>query len=249
MRVVLMEQKNRQLKVRIWLSISVALVFFVFCIVFFRFPDNSRENFVFRIDEDGYAMVMGYTGDASTLEIPSEYEGHAVKYIAENAFGGHLSSLKKVVIPSSVEEIGADAFSDCPELKTVVLNEGLKTIGFGAFRNCTALKRITLPESLERIDDYAFNACISLSSLKIPANVDYIGYEAFGACESLRLDVSENALAAEVAQEYRIDTGEVNTFAIQIAIIAVVSVAGVAVAVILIRRFSVKRQKKEKDAS
>ena len=235
-----MEDRKKQLKVRMWLSLSVALVFFVFCIVFFKFPDNSMENFVFRIDENGDAIVMGYTGDASTLEIPSEYEGHKVRYISESAFAGFSSSVKKVIIPSSVREIGDDAFADCSQLKTVVLSEGLRTIGYGAFRNCSSLKKITLPESLEKIDDYAFNACISLSSLKIPGNVEYIGYEAFGACESLRLDVSENALAAEVAEEYMIDTGKVDTFALRIVIIVVCSVIGVGVAVFLIRKFSRK---------
>ena len=149
-----MEDRKKQLKVRMWLSFSVALVFFVFCIVFFKFPDNSMENFVFRIDENGDAIVMGYTGDASTLEIPSEYEGHKVRYISESAFAGFSSSVKKVIIPSSVREIGDDAFADCSQLKTVVLSEGLRTIGYGAFRNCSSLKKITLPESLEKIDDY-----------------------------------------------------------------------------------------------
>ena len=154
MRNVWLEDRKKQLKVRMWLSFSVALVFFVFCIVFFKFPDNSMENFVFRIDENGDAIVMGYTGDASTLEIPSEYEGHKVRYISESAFAGFSSSVKKVIIPSSVREIGDDAFADCSQLKTVVLSEGLRTIGYGAFRNCSSLKKITLPESLEKIDDY-----------------------------------------------------------------------------------------------
>ena len=197
-------------KVRIYLAVSVALIVFIFAIVFFQFPDNSRESFVFRVEEDGYATLMGYTGNAKRLEVPALYEGHEVRYVAEYAFGGHYSALKSIVLPDTVREIGDYAFANSPELKEVVLPANLEKIGRGAFSYCERLKKIVLPASLKTIDDEAFYGCIRLAALAVPAGVTYIGTDAFASCENLLLDVSENPLAAEVAELYRIETGRVN---------------------------------------
>ena len=71
------------------------------------------------------------------------------------------SNLKKIVIPSTVEEISAECFSKCYTLEEVVLNEGLKKIGEYAFSDCLKLKRIAIPSTanIKLIEKNAFDEC------------------------------------------------------------------------------------------
>jgi hypothetical protein len=47
--------------------------------------------------------------------------------------------LKTISLPSGLEEIGSNAFNNCPALSVVTLPENLKTIGYDAFSDCSAL--------------------------------------------------------------------------------------------------------------
>lgn len=64
-------------------------------------------------------------------------------------------------------------------LKHVVLPEGLQNIGDGMFNQCTSLESIRLPNSLQHIGNDAFKECKSLDYLTIPASVKTIGDAAF----------------------------------------------------------------------
>ncbi len=237
-----MNTDRNKIKIRVCIALAVALFAFFFAIIFFKFYDNTYEGFVFK-KENGYAVVMGYTGHASKLEIPSTHEGLEVRYISESAFGGADSPIKEITIPSTVKEIGKDAFAGSPVLKTVKLSEGLEVIGEGAFSNCPSLKNIKLPKTLLKIDDKAFYACIRLKKLKVPSSVDYIGTYAFASCERLLLDVSENSIAADVAEQYKIETGKVDKTNVYLVIIALTSGA------MLLAIWFVARAVKKKRAS
>ncbi|QKX41078.1 leucine-rich repeat domain-containing protein [Metamycoplasma hominis] len=62
----------------------------------------------------------------------------------------------KVTIPSSIKEIGEDAFYGCGNLEEVILNEGLEKIGAAAFRTIK-IESITIPSSLKEIGYLAFD--------------------------------------------------------------------------------------------
>ena len=68
--------------------------------------------------------------------------------------------LKSITIPSSVKEIGSNAFSGCVELESVVLPEGLSTLGYRAFYDCIKLKSIVIPNSVTSIGSETFYNCI-----------------------------------------------------------------------------------------
>ncbi len=218
-------------RARLLIALTLCLIVIGFCLFFFQFPDTIDAEFVFDIDAEGFATVKGYTGNPKTLKIPEKTpEGAPVKYIGEHAFGGHQSNLTKIVIPEGVEAIGDYAFANAPKLKTVVLPSGLKAIGRGAFANCSYLENIELPEGLLILDAEVFDSCVRLSKMKIPASVTAIGVDCFLSCESLRLDVSENPLAAEIAENYCIETGTISIFSIYLVLsvaLSVIAVAGV----------------------
>jgi len=215
-------------RARFLIALALALVVIGFCLFFFRFPDTIDSEFVFEIDTEGFATVKGYTGNPKTLKIPEQTpEGVPVKAIGEHAFGGHQSNLVKVVIPEGVEKIGEYAFTNAPKLETVILPSTLKTVGRGAFKDCSYLKNIELPDGLLSLDAEVFDSCVRLSRLKIPASVTEIGVDCFLSCESLRLDVSENPIAAEIAENYRIETGTFSSFSLYFTLSVVLSVIAV----------------------
>ena len=210
-----MSMTQDEKRARLLIALSLVVIIIGFILFFFKFTDNIDSQFVFAVESDGYATVQGYTGNAKTLTIPSQtQEGVPVKYIDHHAFGGHQSDLEKVVIPEGVEVIEEYAFANSPKLKTVVLPSTLKEIGRGAFQNCAYLENIELPDGLLKLDAEVFDSCARLEALKIPASVEEIGVDCFISCESLRLDVSENALAAEMAERYMIETGKVSIFSV-----------------------------------
>ena len=79
-------------------------------------------------------------------------------YVLEGADG-----LKKVILPSSVQTIGTNAFIDCANLEEVsvagaevnpgqvILPEGLEKIGIGAFRSCEKISYVKFPTTLESV--------------------------------------------------------------------------------------------------
>ena len=54
----------------------------------------------------------------------------------------YCSSLERIILPSTVTDIGQQAFEGCKSLREVVLNEGLEKIGGVSFQNCKSLESI-----------------------------------------------------------------------------------------------------------
>jgi uncharacterized repeat protein (TIGR02543 family) len=111
---------------------------------------------------NAFYSVTGYTGTAAAIRIPAEYNGLPVTAIASSAFSN--KAITSVVIPSSVESIGASAFSGCNKLESITFGENsvLTSIGASAFYNCTSLTNITIPSSVESIGSSAFYYCYNL---------------------------------------------------------------------------------------
>ena len=63
------------------------------------------------------------------------------------------------VLPSSVQEIEAEAFSGCAQIAEISIPNGVKTIGERAFQNCAQLRRVVFPASIETIGDQALDGC------------------------------------------------------------------------------------------
>ena len=79
-------------------------------------------------------------------------------YMSEIRYGG----IQSVRIPSSVTEIGEDAFRSCGALSCVTVEDSLQC-----------------PHQLRSIGDRAFSYCEALSELRLPATVEKIGTNAF----------------------------------------------------------------------
>ena len=104
--------------------------------------------------------------------------------------------LEEIIIPNSVTSIGKSSFHACLKLKEVQLSENLTIIPEAAFYQCFSLKHIKLPMSIKRIEEYAFWGC-SLTGISIPHYVEYIGKSAFSGDKSLQLIIPNGVKGIE----------------------------------------------------
>ncbi len=110
--------------------------------------------------------------------IPKEDEGDAIL---------------RIVLPDTIQHIGAYAFSGCNALRSILLPEGLEEIASYTFAGCSSLEALTLPDNIQKIGNYAFYDCHSLKALTIPEKVTTIERYAFYNCRSLyKINIPKN---------------------------------------------------------
>ena len=154
--------------------------------------------------------VTGFSSSADEenledIEIPSEIDGFTVVRIADQAFRS-ASSLRSVILPSTIESIGIEAFYNS-DLEEITLNDGLKSIETSAFEG-SRIETIAFPQSLttlgsrafydSRLESVTFHANMSLSTIPelcfsetyletvvLPPSVTTIETEAFSRIDDL----------------------------------------------------------------
>lgn len=78
--------------------------------------------------DDSGTVELPPDGELLDFEFPAEINGHEVTSIGEASFKG-CPYFASVTIPSSIKEIGADAFADCQWLTYIVLKDRVDTSG------------------------------------------------------------------------------------------------------------------------
>ena len=159
---------------------------------------------------NGYSVKGVNSALKGAITIPSSFNSTSVTAIKREAFA-YDNDITSVTIPSSVDEIGINAFLLCDNLESVTFESGsnLKTIDGNAFGN-TKIQSISIPASVETIGELAFTeceelasvtfesgsnlksidgnaffCCYALNNLTLPASLETIGREAFSGCTSL----------------------------------------------------------------
>lgn len=160
-------------------------------------PKISKDAHLEYIGDDAFYGISGLT-DIDISE---------ATYMGEYVFCG-CADLQKVKLPSNLEKLPKQTFTNCPLLEIVELPESVIEIGFRAFWGCNSLSSINTSNvktigmeafedcglltsvdcsSAETIDDRAFANCSSLESVKLLQNGDlYIGGCAFYGCRNLQ---------------------------------------------------------------
>ncbi len=89
------------------------------------------------------ATVTGYGGEESgDLIIPYKLDGYKVTAIADDAFSGCSGFSENLVLSSTVESIGANAFRDCTGIKKLIVQLSVDFIGNCAFQGCSSLEQV-----------------------------------------------------------------------------------------------------------
>jgi hypothetical protein len=82
-------------------------------------------------------------------------------------------------IPSSVTNIGINAFNSCKNLTSVTIPNSVKNIGKFAFCLCSSLASINIPNSVEKIEDHAFYVCDDLTEITFLGDKPSLGKHIF----------------------------------------------------------------------
>lgn len=112
-------------------------------------------------------VLVKYNGTAEHVVIPN-----TVTEIGAGAFSS--SDIKSIEMPNTVKKMGEGAFRSCQNLEEITLPNQLKKIEKSLFWNCTNLKKVVLPDSLVLIEENSFWNCRSLETLDIPKSVKRI---------------------------------------------------------------------------
>lgn len=118
------------------------------------------------------------------FSFPSRYQYGIVTELKDDLFYGD-TRLSHVIIPSTIEIIGANAFSECSYLEHLSILGGTY-IANRAFEDCFRLSDLDLGTNISIIGYRAFSGCTSLQTLVIPKSVKRIGHHAFQGCTKLK---------------------------------------------------------------
>ena len=160
----------------------------------------------YEIDQiTGYYTITGYYGTDESVEIPSLYKNTFITKIAPKAFNEVLT-LKEVIIPTTIEEIGLGSFYFCDNIESITIpfigrsSKDYEEYGYSHFAYIFGapnyeiqsvmlpynLKSVTLNESLTHVGDYAFYDCGKLEEINMSESLEYIGQFSFENCTSLK---------------------------------------------------------------
>lgn len=118
--------------------------------------------------------------------------------------------LRQVVVPATLERIGASAFEARLGLTELPLPSGLTYIGTSAFAGCANLDNVEIPAGVDTIHDYAFSGCTSLSNIKFNEGLKAICEYAFNNCKSITRLTLPNTLDSIGNGGFMSATGLVN---------------------------------------
>nr|MCR5704454.1 leucine-rich repeat protein [Eubacterium sp.] len=133
--------------------------------------------------------------------------------------------LKSVHLPNCVTKIGAKAFQECYEF---CLNKyfpsSLKEIGNNAFEKCESMGDVVMPQLLEKIGDSAFAKCSRIvdshviagygmtdCDLRSASKIRFIGARAFNACSFKTFLMNTEAPVVEILSNTFDDCQWMNT--------------------------------------
>ena len=143
------------------------------------------------------------------MELQEVKFAEGMKKIPENFCrnGSPNSAIQRIVLPSTVTEVGNSSFQNCAGLETVNFGKEVGKVGDHAFDGCVSLSRISFEENSKQvvgtdgkkrlypleIGSDAFAGCSSLTEIDWSKNVKTVGTEAFYGCTGLTaVQVPEN---------------------------------------------------------
>lgn len=149
-----------------------------------KIGDNAFEqceeifefNFPTSVTEIGKAAFSG--SGLMNIVIPN-----TITKIGADAFG-YCNFLEKVTLPENLIILPDLIFEHCSSLETISLPSSIQEIGARAFSS-SAIKSIKLPEYTYKISQAAFIDCDALKEISVPNTLAYIGQAAFYDCGAL----------------------------------------------------------------
>lgn len=162
--------------------------------------DDNNPNY--RIYKDGlvrkdemrlisypYGLING------TFTIPD-----GITVIDDYAFGYESPLCEKMIIPNSVEKIGAGSLC-FSHATTIEIGNNVKEMGYGAFDYAHSLVTVVISDGTTCIGNSAFYNCEKLEQIYIPDSVVSIGTNAFEKSYKTTIIANPDSYAAQYAAE------------------------------------------------
>lgn len=133
--------------------------------------------------------------------------GNSVRIIGNYTFYEN-PSLKEIVFPNSLVDIGIRAFMKC-SLTRIILPSGIKRIGQGAFAR-NKIQSVIIPVGVELIGSGAFSYN-EIQTVSIPAGIQNVGSDVFYNNPITRATLPAN-LSNDVMQRWGFETNLINYY-------------------------------------
>ena len=155
---------------------------------------TSLSDFDYKV-YDTAVVINKYKGSESSVTVPETISSKPVTWLNTSAFEGN-TSVKKVILPSSLLGIKEYASKDCTKLEEVIglENSQVTDLKSYVFQNCKNLKTISLPKTLTTISVSVFQGCTKLSYIKFPTTLSSMGSSAFYNCDLETVDLFNTKL-------------------------------------------------------
>ncbi len=144
------------------------------------------------MNSEDITAIADYLKANSGTTIDLDLTNAALTTIPELTFGDYFSdraakALGQVSLPTTLTEIGSDAFRYCTSFTIDNWDEltSLNTIKSCAFMGSGLSGDITLPESITTIEQMAFYGT-NITSIVVPSSITTIGIQMFYRCYSLK---------------------------------------------------------------
>ncbi|MBQ3220536.1 MAG: leucine-rich repeat protein [Clostridia bacterium] len=163
------------------------------------------ENGLFFEEYDDHAIVSCGNWTGEELEIPVHSpNGKPVTGVIDEGFKDN-KTLKKLVLPYTMQMIGRRAFDSCSALETLIVQSRLRfnaedlKIGSFAFRECVALKLVSVSIPVF-LGDSAFENCTKLA--RMDCKLQYVYRNAFRGCKELDdIEITATTIFSEAFYE------------------------------------------------
>lgn len=143
-----------------------------------------------QIDASAFKGHLGGSNNISMQEYVRciNFDKSKVETIPFGLFSG-FKRLESITIPEGVKRIEASAFYDCCSLRRVILPSTLEEIGGGLFTRCYNLESVDFSKVslLKEIPSNAFEDCRGLKSITLPKGVERIKHAAFMNCMGIEV--------------------------------------------------------------
>ena len=128
----------------------------------------------------GTTLIGRYTGTATKVTFPSEYDGKAITGTADvaDSIPDNYREIESIVVPEGYTVIGKNTFAGCENLVSITLPSTLRTIGFGAFKGCKSLKTLAFPEGMSSFGRLMFEEC-NFETIELPKTLEFLPKQCF----------------------------------------------------------------------
>ena len=150
----------------------------------------QTDEYYYYVWEDGTAIIDGYRGEAESLVLPEEIEGHKVTAINHKAFRS-ASDTKEITIPANITKIYGNPFEENRSVEKVTVGEG--NTAFTVTDGCLIRQEdmalisalpyvestLNIPEGVKVIGDWSFADNYNCNTVIMPDSVEKVDDHAF----------------------------------------------------------------------